>query len=55
MAALAWLVVAHGGLYGALAEGAIVVIIVLFLGWIWLSERRRRGRRGARYAQMRDE
>lgn len=55
MAAVSWLVVAHGGLYGALAESAIVVVIALFLGWIWLSERRRRRRRGARHAPMREE
>ncbi len=54
MAAVSWLVVAHGGLYGALAEGAIVVVIVLFLGWIWLGERRRRRRHGSRQARMRE-
>lgn len=54
MAALSWLVVAHGGLYGALAESAIVVVVALFLGWIWLGERRRRRRNAKRHAQMRE-
>lgn len=47
--------VAHGGLYGALAESAIVAVVALFLGWVWLGERRRRRRHGAQQAQMRDE
>lgn len=55
MAAFSWLTVAHGGLYGTLAEGALVVVVFLFLGWIWISERRGRKRRGARRARMREE
>lgn len=54
MAALPWLVVAHGGLYGALTESGIVVAVALFLGWIWFGERRRRLRDGKRHAQMRE-
>jgi hypothetical protein len=35
---------AHGGLYGAIAEGALALAVCGFLGWVWLRERRRRTR-----------
>lgn len=43
---------AHGGLYGALAEASIVVIVVAGVAWIWLRERRRRLRGERRRAEM---
>ncbi len=39
MAPLAWLIIAHGGLYGIAAESAIVVVVAAFVGWMWLGER----------------
>ena len=42
MAAVSGLgLVAHGGTYGALAEGAIAVAIAAFFVAVWLRERRR--------------
>jgi hypothetical protein len=50
--ALAWL--AHGGVYGAVAEGAIAAAIAgLFLG-VWLRERRRGGEERP-VAELRDD
>ena len=40
MAADAGVVVAHGGLAGALVEAAIVLALVGVLVWVWLRERR---------------
>jgi hypothetical protein len=40
VAADAGLVVAHGGLAGALVEAAIVLALVGVLVWVWLRERR---------------
>jgi hypothetical protein len=39
---------AHGGLYGAIAEGALALAVCAFLAWVWLRERRRQ--RGAEHA-----
>jgi hypothetical protein len=40
VAADAGVVVAHGGLAGALVEAAIVLALVGVLVWVWLRERR---------------
>jgi Flp pilus assembly protein TadB len=50
---LAW-VVAHGGLYGALAEAAVVVAVAVPVGLLWWRERRRRARGETRRAAMRE-
>ena len=52
MASLSWLIVAHGGIYGAAGETVILLAILLFLGWIWFGERRRR--QGRNKARMRE-
>jgi hypothetical protein len=42
VAALAGLApLAHGGIYGAIAEAALALAVCGFLGWVWLRERRR--------------
>ena len=40
MAADAGLVLAHGGVAGALVEAAIVLALVGVLVWVWVRERR---------------
>jgi hypothetical protein len=40
VAALPWLIVAHGGVPGAIAEGAIAVAVVALFVAVWLRERR---------------
>jgi hypothetical protein len=32
---------AHGGVYGAIAEAGLALVLLGFFGWIWLRERRR--------------
>ncbi|HXG75655.1 MAG TPA: hypothetical protein VNJ53_03705 [Gaiellaceae bacterium] len=54
MAALAGLIVAHGGLAGALVEASLAVAVVGFLVAVWLRERRR-GRRRRGPARLRDD
>jgi uncharacterized protein (TIGR03382 family) len=48
--ALAWL--AHGGVYGAVAEGAIALAIAGLFLFVWLRERRRGDRP---VAELRDD
>ena len=40
MAAVAWLI-AHGGLYGLIAEALLAVSVAALFVWIWIRERRR--------------
>jgi hypothetical protein len=44
---------AHGGVYGGIAEGAIAFAIAAFFVGVWLRERRRRDERPV--AELRDE
>jgi hypothetical protein len=41
VAALARLTLAHGGVYGGIAEGGLAVALAGLFIWIWLRERRR--------------
>jgi hypothetical protein len=40
VAALAWLILAHGGVPGAIAEGTIAVAVLGLFVAVWLRERR---------------
>lgn len=53
MAAVAWLAPAHGGVYGALAEGAVALAIAGLFLVVWL--RSRRGGDERPVAELRDE
>ena len=47
-------IVGHGGLYGALGELGVVLVVGLPLTWVWWRERRRRLRAGNPPARMRE-
>jgi len=51
---VARLIAHHPSLPMLLVEGAILLGLVAFFGWIWLRERRRRVDRSRRVPEMRD-
>ena len=54
MDSFAWLVVGHGGTVTLLVETSLLVVFAILVAWIWLRERRRRLRKGAQPARMRE-
>lgn len=55
MGALARLIAHHPDTVTLAVELGVVLVLVLLFGGIWLRERRRRGDRSSRVAEMRDE
>lgn len=54
MGALAGLIAHHTSPLSFAVEGAILLGLVIFFGWIWLRERRRRTDSARRVPEMRD-
>jgi hypothetical protein len=53
VALVPWLsLLAHGGTYGAVAEGAIAAAIAGLFLWVWVRERKRGGKP---VAELRDD
>jgi hypothetical protein len=48
------MIVAHGGLYGAIAEGAVALAVVGLFARVWLRERRRARAEGGGPAELRE-
>jgi len=54
MGALSGLIAHHATGAGLVVEAVIVLALVVFFGWIWLRERRRRLDGSRRVPEMRD-
>jgi hypothetical protein len=52
--AVAGLIAHHTTARSLAVEGAILLALLAFFGWIWLRERRRRTHRTRRVPEMRD-